>query len=684
MENRWDVREADRIVEYYATDGVARDLALRVYSTRLLGSDPSLVVHGGGNTSLKTNVTDMVGQQWSVLCVKGSGWDMATIEPAGLPAVKLDPLLRARAFDALNDENMVTLLRANLIDPTAPNPSVETLLHAFLPETFVDHTHSTAVLAIVDQPDSDALCQDVFGDSMAVVPYVAPGFELSKVAADIYDSNPGIEGLILDKHGIFTFGDTAEIAYERMIRQVNAAEVHIARGRRSVFGSTRSGNNAARREQVAPILRGAVAEPTEDGGYRRVVLHHRSNPGIDAFVNGDAVADYATRGVSTPDLVIRVKKSPLISDFPRSGNLDSFREDMRRRVAEYMEGYRRYFDHCDALDDVERVMLDPMPRLILVPGIGLFGVGRSCKEAAIVADIAEVWIEAVAHAERIGRFTPLPDEELFKLEYWSLEQAKLKSIRYSRLSGQVAVVTGGGGAIGAATAHRLAAEGAHVAVLDIDPDAAAAAASGAGNAALAVPCDVTDATSVEAAFRDVTAAFGGVDILVSNAGAAWQGEIGTIAESELRQSFELNFFAHQRVAQAAVTIMLAQGTGGCLLFNTSKQAVNPGRNFGAYGLPKAATLFLSRQYALEYGSRGIRANAVNADRIRSGLLTTDLVRQRAAARGVSERDYLSGNLLGQEVRAEHVAQAFVDLALAERTTGGVSTVDGGNIEAALR
>jgi NAD(P)-dependent dehydrogenase (short-subunit alcohol dehydrogenase family) len=262
--------------------------------------------------------------------------------------------------------------------------------------------------------------------------------------------------------------------------------------------------------------------------------------------------------------------------------------------------------------------------------------------------------------------------------------AKLDARQRPPLAGQVAVITGAGGAIGAATAHAFAKAGAEVALLDRDLNAAQEKAAAIGGAALAVACDVTDAGSVQTAFDTVITAFGGVDLLVSNAGAAWQGKIGEVDEATLRQSFELNFFAHQKVAQAAVKIMLAQGTGGCLLFNVSKQAVNPGPNFGPYGLPKAATLFLVRQYALDYGADGIRANAINADRIRSGLLTDDFITTRAKARGVTEKDYMSGNLLGREVTADDVAQAFLAQALALKTTADVTTVDGGNIAAALR
>jgi len=270
------------------------------------------------------------------------------------------------------------------------------------------------------------------------------------------------------------------------------------------------------------------------------------------------------------------------------------------------------------------------------------------------------------------------------MEYWSLELAKLGARKKLPLEGQVAVITGAGGAIGAATAKLFAQAGAEVALLDLDPKVATEKAKAIGGTAIAIACDVTNKDSVGAAFDQVIMAFGGVDIVVSNAGAAWQGRIGEVDEATLRESFELNFFAHQKVAQAAVKIMLAQGAGGCLLFNVSKQAVNPGANFGPYGLPKAATLFLLRQYALDYGTDGIRANGVNADRIRSGLLTENFIKERSKARGVSEKDYMTGNLLAREVTADDVAQAFLAQAVALKTTADVTTVDGGNIAAALR
>jgi NAD(P)-dependent dehydrogenase (short-subunit alcohol dehydrogenase family) len=319
-----------------------------------------------------------------------------------------------------------------------------------------------------------------------------------------------------------------------------------------------------------------------------------------------------------------------------------------------------------------------------VPCLGMFGHGRTLRDAKISADIGEMWIEAVRDAESIGRFQPVGRADLFDLEYWPLEQAKLAAARSRPFTGQVALVTGGAGAIGKATAKAFAREGAHVVVVDLEAGKAAEVARDIGNQSISVDCDVTDPMSVRAAFDAAVATYGGVDIVVSNAGAAWGGPIATLDDVVLRKSFELNFFAHQTVAQNAVRVMREQGTGGVLLFNVSKQAISPGPEFGAYGLPKAATLFLSRQYALEHGADRIRVNAVNADRIRSGLLNEDMIARRAAARGVSATDYMGGNLLQLEVRADDVAQAFVHQALAERSTAGVSTVDGGNINAVLR
>ncbi len=683
MQSAWNDRDAEAAAARY--ENLGRDLALRVYTTRLLGRDPRLVLHGGGNTSVKTAVSDLNGDTVDVLCVKGSGWDMGSIEPAGLPAVRLAPLLKLRARATLSDEEMVRLQRANLIDPAAPNPSVEALLHAFIPHKFIDHTHSTAVLALTDQPDGEALCREVYGARVGYVPYLMPGFGLAKAAAQMFDADPSVEGLVLVKHGIFSFGADARQAYERMIALVTLAEQRLTQNRKAL-SNARLPARPAKVADVAPIVRGACSLPDIkiDGAWKRFLLDFRGSDAVMNFVNGAEVARYGQAGVVTPDHNIRIKNRPLVVAAPADGDLTGFKEQVRDAVAAYGETYKSYFVRNNARVGGIKTMLDPMPRVVLVPGVGLFGLGRSQKDARVAADLAEAAIATITDAEAVGRFEPLPESDLFDVEYWSLEQAKLGNAKELPLAGQVAVITGAAGSIGFATAKAFAAAGAEVALLDVDEAAAQAKARAIGGAAQGIRCDVTDAASVKDAFAQVASVFGGVDIAVSNAGAAWQGRIGEVDEAVLRQSFELNFYGHQRVAQAAVRIMRAQGTGGCLLFNVSKQAVNPGPDFGPYGLPKAATLFLVRQYAVDYGSEGIRANAVNADRIRSGLLTETMIASRSKVRGVSEQAYMRGNLLGREVAAEDVAQAFLAQALALKTTADVTTVDGGNIAAALR
>ena len=685
MKSSWSDKDAQDFITRYAPKGVNADLAVRTYTTRLLGSDPRMVLHGGGNTSVKTTMKDMLGEDVGVICIKGSGWDMGVIEPVGLPAVRLEPLRKLRKLDKLSDEDMVNFQRINLLDSSSPNPSVETLLHAFRPHKFIDHVHSTAVLALTDQPDNKALVQEVYGDRVAYVPYTIPGFALAKAVAEVFDKHPKAEGLILLQHGIFTMGETATQAYERMIEFVTMAEERL-KLRRKTLVPAKLPSNLASLPEIAPILRGAVAieKNALAGTAKRQILDFRTNPQILAYVNGAELARYSQVGVVTPDHTIRTKNWPVIVPVPEIGKLEQWSKDVHAAVDAYVTHYHRYFEVNNEKSPAKKKELDPLPRVILVPGVGMFGIGATAKDAAIAADIAENAVAVITDAEAMGEYRSISEFDMFEVEYWSLEQAKLGKSNEKSLARQVAVITGGGSGIGAATARAMAKEGAEVAILDRDLDAAKAVVKKIGAKSLAVACDVTDPKSVRAAFDAVVSAFGGVDIVVSNAGAAWQGAIGHVDDEVLRKSFELNFWAHQAVAQNATRIMLAQGTFGCLLFNTSKQAVNPGKDFGPYGLPKAATLFLVKQYALDHGKDGIRANAVNADRIRSGLLTDEMVAVRSKARGVSETDYMSGNLLKREVTAEDVADAFVYLATASKTTAAVVTVDGGNIEASMR
>lgn len=678
MQNLWSDSDAKAAIAQHAAKGIGEDLALRVYTTRLLGGEPRLVLHGGGNTSVKTKVADITGTSVDVLCVKGSGWDMGTIEAPGLPAVRLEPLRELVGLQALSDEDMVNVQRCNLLDSKSPNPSVETLLHAFLPHKFIDHTHSNAVLALTDQPDGEALAADVYGKRAALVPYVMPGFALAKKTNEISRANPDVEGLVLLKHGIFSMGATAEEAYVRMIDLVTLAEKRLAKVTRKIFAGATLPGRIASAADAAPILRGLISLPAKDGGReaaQRFVFEFRTNPAILAYVGGKEIARYSQQGPVTPDHAIRTKGVPLVVPAPEAGKPDAFKAGAKAALDKYVADYHAYFQRHNVRQMPSKTELDPMPRVVLAPGLGLFGIGSTSKDAKIAADLAETTVEVVADAERLGTYECIPEPDIFDIEYWSLEQAKLGATAEKPLARRIAVVTGGASGIGAATAAAFAKEGAEVVVLDRDVSKVAG---------FALACDVTKADQVRAAFDKIAATYGGVDIVVSNAGAAWQGRIGDVDDKTLRESFELNFWAHQSVAQNAVRIMRAQGLGGCLLFNASKQAVNPGPDFGPYGLPKAATLFLSRQYALDHGGDGIRSNAVNADRIRSGLLTDQMIAERSKKRGLSEADYMGGNLLGLEVTAADVAQAFVSLAKASKTTGAVVTVDGGNIAAALR
>lgn len=662
---------------------IHNDLKQLVTASRKLGADPKLVLHGGGNSSLKARARDVAGRTLDVLYVKGSGRDLAEVEVLDFPAVQMEPLLALRDLKSLSDADMVRALNAAKLDPDAPSPSVETLLHVFLPAKFVLHTHADAVLALTNQPNGEKLCRDIFDDGLAIAPYAMSGFALAQSAHKLISKHPDAWGLLVLKHGLFTFGKTAAEAEERMMSAVRAAERRLRTARKKITGAKSRGSLPIL-EEIAPVLRGALATRNLDDTWNRWVSDFRTSAAIRAFVDGKDLKRYANAGPATPDHVIWTKPKPLILD-ALPGDTAAMQTYVREAVSAFGKDYESYVARNAGRRAEVSAPLDPLPRVALVPGLGLFGLGRTQREAKIAADLAEANVGSIMAAESIGRFAPVGEGDLFDIEYWGPEQAKRGRASQRGtppLQGQIAVVTGAASGIGAATARMFAANGASVAVLDLELAGAKAVAQEFGGLGLA--CDVTDRRAVKNAINAIVRHYGGVDIVVSNAGAAWQGEIGTVADEILRKSFELNFFSHQAVSQEAVAVMRRQRTGGCLLFNTSKQAVNPGANFGPYGLPKAATLFLVRQYALDHGKDGIRANAVNADRIRSGLLTDAMIAQRSAARKVSEDKYMRGNLLGEEVTADDVARAFLHLALSPKTTAAVLTVDGGNIEAALR
>jgi rhamnose utilization protein RhaD (predicted bifunctional aldolase and dehydrogenase)/NAD(P)-dependent dehydrogenase (short-subunit alcohol dehydrogenase family) len=682
MKSNWSDSEARSTVDALMAQGCNADLAIRVYTTRLLGQDPKLVLHGGGNTSVKTAMADADGSSVDVLCVKGSGWDMGTIAPAGLPAVRLQPLQALAAFDRLSDDDMVMLQRRLLMDPGAPNPSVEAILHAILPYKHVDHTHANAIVSLTNQPHGEALIRELFPKAI-IVPYVMPGFDLAKACDAAVKAQPDGDGMILLKHGIFTFSDDPREAYEAMIVMVDKAERRLATGRARPFTPVTLPPAVASVADVAPILRGAIAQETAvEGRPKLFVLDHRASEPILDFCNAANASSLTSRGNATPDHVIRIKRLFLSLPAPQAGDLGGYTSVVKDAVAKYVEDYTAYFQRNNARVGGGLTMLDPMPRVFYVAGVGLFGVGATKKDAAIAADLAEATIDVITKAEGMGGFEPLGEADLFDVEYWSLEQAKLAKSGEKPLTRQVAVITGGAGGLGLAVAEAMRAEGAEVALLDIADEPLKAAAKRLGG--LAVTCDVTDPASVDAAIAKVAAVYGGIDILVSNAGAAFQGSLVTVPDDVFEKAFALNFWGHHYIARAVVRVMERQGTGGALLFNVSKQAVNPGPDFGPYGTSKAALLALMRQYAIEHGPSGITSNAVNADRIRTGLMTDQMVQDRSKARGLTPEAYMRGNLVQREVLASDVAAAFVHLAKARTSTGAVLTVDGGNVAAMMR
>ena len=683
MFSKWSNKEFSQMKSNNLFQGVNEDVALCVYVTRLIGRNPDLVLHGGGNTSVKTTSDDMYGDEEAVLCVKGSGWDMAEILPAGLPPVRLPPLQKLQSLESVSDEDMVNCVRSNLLDSASPTPSVETLSHAFLPHKFVNHSHATAILSVTNQENGEELCKDIFGQKMGIVPYIMPGFDLAKRTLDVFQQDPDVEGLILLNHGIFTFADDAKTSYEYMIDAISVAEKKLATGKRHAFKSVSVTPRLKNVSSLAPIIRGVCVSQGERIGNEKIdlrnklILESRTTDRILEFVNGKELERYSQAGVATPDHVIRTKNHPLILNLSTITEPANYLEHVKKSVKVFQEKYDSYFRRQVKNKGLAKTKLDSIPRIIFVPGFGLFGLGLTRNDSVMAADIAESFINTVRGAESIGNYKSLNESDVFDVEYWSLEQAKLSSSDNQPLAGNVVAITGGGGTIGNAIAHEFSKLGAEVAVLDLD-------FAGNEGSYFRLACDVTDPANVKQAFEKICKHFGGLDIVVSNAGAMYQGTMEDVSDETLRKSFEVNFFSHQTVMQNAVKIMKLQGVGGSLLLNVSKQAVNPGAEAGPYGIAKAATLALMRQYALEVGPYGIRVNAVNPDRIQSGLLTKEMIRSRASARGVDASEYLTENILGREVTAQDVALAFTHLALSQSTVANVATVDGGNIAAALR
>jgi rhamnose utilization protein RhaD (predicted bifunctional aldolase and dehydrogenase)/NAD(P)-dependent dehydrogenase (short-subunit alcohol dehydrogenase family) len=685
MESLYDAAEARRQREEYSAWG--DDVSDRVYTSRLLGRDPRLVLHGGGNTSVKSRAREVDGKLVDVLWVKGSGWDLGSIQPQGFSQCRLEPLRAYCRLPALSDEAMVAALRSQMLEPSGPTPSVEALLHAHLPGKFIDHTHADAVLAVVDQPDGARRARELWGARASYLSYVAPGFVLAQRVAELGLNEASPSLLILEKHGIFSWGQSAEESYARMIAAVSEAEQYLAHEQRRPFVSLSAAAPEARRQrrvELEPVLRGALAR--RNAGTRFVIEWRDAAPLLD-FVGTPGAREVAQRGCITPDHSIRTKPFPawlegVSAESALSG--EALKERVEAALEQFAASYSDYFAAHASRHPPTLKRLDLLPRVIAVPGLGIAGLGRNQPAARIAADLYEHAVDVMTRAESVGSYQPVSLADLFDVEYWSLEQAKLGA-RSSEpaLASQIAVVTGAASGIGLATSAHFLALGAHVLLVDRDREALerahASLARKHGPAVRACAADLTDAAAARAALDEATLAFGGLDIVVSNAGSAPSGALHDAAGAErLRQSLDINLLSHQTVAQVATEVFLRQGIGGCLLFNASKSAFNPGPLFGPYAVAKSALVALMKQYAIDLGPAGVRSNAVNADRVRTGLFSPELIEARARARGTSSDAYFSANLLSRETLAEDVAQAFAYLATAKATTGAVLPVDGGN------
>ncbi len=685
MESRYQSREAESFVK--ANAAVPQALALRTYTSRLLGQNPALVLHGGGNTSVKLKMPTRSGAV-DALCVKGSGWDLATIEPAGHAACRIDHLRRMLAVVQMTDEEMVSDLRSSLLDPAAPTPSVEALLHAALPATYIDHTHADAVLAVADQDNAARICREIWGESLLFVPYVMPGFGLAKRCDELHRAatargeKPAV--MILERHGIFTWGETAEASYQAMVDAVSLAERYIGlRTRKSVEVSGLQ-RDAALTRRALPILRGVLSRLHGLGDEQGLVLDVRAD--LLELVERDDLHAAIACGCMTPDHVIRTKPLPLRFDARTFADDAALTTAFESAVTAYAKAYDAYFAGNVNTKKVAVTKLDPFPRIVLVPGVGIVSVAATKKEASIAADVYERTLPVMSIANDVGTYSPVSMSDLFDVEYWSLEQAKIKKHARPTLGGKIALVTGAASGIGLGTAELFLAEGAHVVLVDQDIEALGKELSRLrkkyGAQVTDIICDVTDEANVRRAFDAAIFAFGGVDVVISNAGNAPQGLLHTDdGAANLRASIELNLLSHNTVAKVATEVMLRQGRGGSLLFNASKSALNQGPSFGPYAIAKTGLIALMRQYAVDLGPSGIRANAVNADRVRTALFGGGVVEARAKARGLTVDAYFQTNLLGREVTADDVGRAFLYLATARSTTGCIITVDGGNAAA---
>ena len=679
MRSRWNDAEAA------ALEGVD----LLVYASRLVGAETSLVVWGGGNTSVKVTERDHRGREIPVLRVKGSGSDLKSIQRKDFPGVRMDDIRALLERPDMGDEEMVAYLAHALQDPGGVRPSIETLLHGFVDAYAVVHTHADAIVSLTNNDRAADGLAAVYGKDVIALDYRRPGFKISREVADAIAANPQAKALLLSKHGTITWGATVREAYEGTIALISRAEEAIAdraRGRR-VFGGPRVPvlEPAARRVaalDLLPRLRGSLSRE------RRVVVAFDDTPAVTEFVASADAPTASQVGPATPDHTIYTKRLPCFVPLDAAGDSAATWTATERAVEAFVRDYTAY---VDAHRGPAVELLDPRPRVVLVPGLGMFTAGRDARTAGIVDDIYHHTIDVIGNASAFGRYVSLSAQDAFDVEYWPLELYKLTLAPPEKeLARRIALVTGGGSGIGRAVAQRLAAEGAHVAIADIDADSARRVADEVtkavgGGRALGLAMDVTSEASVRAAFEQTVLAWGGLDILVSNAGIAHSSPVDRMALADWERSFAVNSTGHFLVAREAMRILIRQGIGGALVFVATKNVMSPGKDFAAYSAAKAAEAQLAKVLALEGAPHGIRSNIVNPDAIfqDSKLWSEEIRRERAAAQGIAveqlEDFYRKRNLLGARILPEDVAQAvlFLGSDRSAKTTGCTLTVDGG-------
>ena len=633
-------------------------LGLRVYTSRLLGRNPSLVLHGGGNTSAKSVAQDLLGNRVEVLHVKGSGSDLATVDTSGFTPLDLVTVRGLLELDRLTDEDMVRELRRFRLDPDAPTPSVETLLHAYLPFRFIDHTHAGAVLALIQTPDGERRAREVYGDDYLIVPYVKPGFDLARTVKLLWDEATAAGrsplGLILLNHGAFTFADDARTSYERMIDCVALAERELP------ARSTGAGHRPAPPWMPVEIARLRAAVSRLAG--RPMVL--RMDDGAEArrFASHPAMPELALRGTLTPDHVIRTKRVPAVLDGP---------DGVDAALDAYAAEYRRYFE--DHAAGRPLTMLDPAPRVIVARGFGVFTAGATPADAQAALDIYQHTMAAVLLAEELGGYRPLPAADLFEIEYWDLEQAKLRRRpKPAALAGRAAVVTGAASGIGRACAAALRAQGAAVVGLDLTamPETDGLA------------CDVTDPEALRSALTETVRRFGGIDIVVSNVGVFHAGaSVEELDDAAWRRVMDLNAGSHLTLLRETAPFLKLSPAGGSVVVIGSKNVAAPGPGAAAYSASKAALTQLARVAALEMAPHNVRVNVLHPDAVfDTATWTPEMLAQRAARYGLTVEQYKRRNLLGTEITAADVGALAAALCtdLFARTTGAQIPVDGGN------